>query len=191
MRAAIERHHSYRTCPRCEGDVLPSQRFCRKCTFWLARPGRDEIRNIDAESGAGRSRLYDTWLVVRSFQASLSMLLVGVILGVGAMLLLVYIIQEISPTWLPIGPMARQRACYSNNREIRNAIELFCQENKFTRELASDPVQVLWKSGFLSSPPKCPTKGNRYEYLFKSTADAASTPYGLMCVGSYPHGLAD
>lgn len=191
MRATIERHHSYRACPRCEGDVLPGHRFCRKCAFWLARPKKDEIRSIDAESGSGRSLLYDTWHVLRSFQASLSVLVVGVILGVGAMLLVVMYIQEIFPALLPFSSKAKQRACYTNNREIRNAIELYCQDHKFTRELASDPAQVLWKAGYLSFPPKCPVDGNRYEYFFKSVASAASAPYGLLCVGSWPHGLAD
>lgn len=189
MRSTIERHHSYRSCPRCEEDVLPSQRFCRKCAFWLARPKQDEIRTIDAQPGSGKSWLYDTWLVLRSFQASLSMLVVGIVMGVGAMLLLVILIREVSPTWLPIGPMARQRACYANNRLIRDAIEVYCQENRFTRELASDPANVLWKAGYLHSPPQCPIRGNRYQYFFKATA--GSGPYGLMCVGSDPHGLAD
>jgi len=191
MRSTGERYHQYRICPRCENDVLGSHRFCRKCSYWLARPSREDIRSIDTEPGARKSWFVDNWLVLRGFQASLSRLLAGVILGVGAMLMLIYLINEIAPRWLMIGPMAKQRVCYSNNRLIRNAIEMYCQDHKFTRELASDPAHVLWKAGYLNAPPQCPVKGNRYEYFFKSATEAASAPFGLICVGSMPHGLAE
>ncbi|HEY9071672.1 MAG TPA: hypothetical protein VIV61_15530 [Candidatus Ozemobacteraceae bacterium] len=191
MRSPVERYHPYRVCPRCQNDVQGSHRFCRTCAYWLARPQQDEIRTIDGEAGAGRSWFFDPWMLLRSFQASLHVFVTGLIMGVGGLLLLMYLISEVMPCWLPIGERAQRRACYANNRVIRNALELYSQDNKFTRELASDPVQILWKAGYLQFPPQCPTKGNRYEYFFKSSVQNSSMPCGLICVGSQPHGLAD
>lgn len=176
----LGRVHPYRFCPRCHSEVAAEHRFCRRCTFWLARPEIDGLRQLEGEPGIELGLLSRLRLQLQLFQASLYILLAGAVLGACGVVLVVLLGRYMIPSWLRTGAEAQVTACYSNMRIIQGALEAYCLEHRFTRELASDPVGVLHDSGFLHNVPHCPVPGNRYFIPRGAT---------LTCIGSEGHGL--
>lgn len=182
MVRTVEKFHSFKFCPKCKADVEVHHRFCRQCTFWLARPEQDKLRTI-AVGQANRAwgdGLLQAFQNLRDYQASFYIVLFGASLGGIGVLVLILLLNYYAPEWGSYGPRAQQRACYSNMRVIQGAMEIYLQDNRFTPALGSDPVDVLFQSGSLNNRPVCPLKGNLYKIPRRS---------GLQCVGSEGHGL--
>jgi len=182
MVKAHERFHSYKFCPRCKADVEAHDRFCRQCTFWLARPQSDRLRSVDSRAGSDSRgerflRIIDS---LRNFQSSFYFVTFGVSLGAVGVFLLIMLVNYIFPEWATYGPRAQKRACYSNMRVIQGAMEVYLQDTRFTPALASNPVEVLIASGCLNNRPVCPVSGNKYRIPRGSS---------LQCIGSKGHGL--
>ncbi|NLI77617.1 MAG: hypothetical protein GX442_14415 [Candidatus Riflebacteria bacterium] len=182
MVKTLERFHAFRHCPRCKADVDPHHRFCRQCTFWLARPEVDGLRQVETRpAGNAISEMLGRLVqVIRQFQSSVHFIFLGLSLGAIGTFLLVVMLNSVAPDWVAFGARAQRRSCYANMRVIQGAMEVFLQENRFTPALASDPVQVLFEGGTLSNRPVCPVAGNRYRIPRGSS---------LQCVGSEGHGL--
>ncbi|RCK79583.1 MAG: hypothetical protein OZSIB_4337 [Candidatus Ozemobacter sibiricus] len=182
MVKTLERFHSFTVCPECKAEVAPHHRFCRFCTYWLARPDQHGLRPVDPpDHGTHWSdSLWGIIDLVKNFRASIHFVVIGVSLGAVGTMVLVLVLHSVAPEWANYGPRAQQRACYANLRVIQGALEAYLQENRFTPALASDPVGVLVEKGFLQNRPHCPITGNSYRI---------PRGFGLQCIGSEGHGL--
>ncbi len=176
----VGRVHQYRHCPRCKADVTTDMRFCRKCSFWLARPEIEGLRQVSDEDESPKSLLANLWLMVRLFQASLHMVILGAVLGIFFIFVIALITRNLFPSWSHATIESHRVGCYANIRVIQGALEAYLNDRKFSPALASDPVKVLFEAGVLLNRPRCAVDGNHY---------AIPRGSALQCVGSEGHGL--
>jgi len=171
--------HSFRFCPDCKAPVGSDQRFCGACFYWLARPVKVHIRNVEPEMEAPLPQ--KIWIRIRLFMASIHYGLIGFVLGILIALVIVFYIAALMPTWFArYSPDLQKHACYENMRSIQTAMETWLINHKFTPDLAGDPGKFLHEQKFLLMRPQCPIHGNLYRI-----------PKGgrLQCIGSEGHGF--
>ncbi|MBI3038371.1 hypothetical protein HYY75_04855 [bacterium] len=179
----IERAHYFRYCPKCHADVEPHFRFCRKCSYWLARPSDEGLRQI--QSGAEkfpRQILSKFWYGVRLFQLSIHLWVTILLFSISTVFLIYLLSRYLGFSLIHATTEAQKRSCYSSMREIQTAIETYCIDHPFTSNLASDPAKFLFESNYLRNRVKCPLPENRY-FIPKSSR--------LQCIGPEGHGLPE
>lgn len=171
----LARQHQFRFCPRCKSEVAPDNRFCRRCSFWLARPEIEGLRAVQAGDEPPLSLVSRIRVWGQVFQSSFHLVLIGIMLGILLVASVVILARHLHPSWQHAQVEAHRNACHANIRVIQAALEAYLNDHRFTPELASDPVGVLHAAGLLHNVPRCAIDSNRYRIPRGSV---------LQCIGS-------